>query len=121
MTRTRKPREPKWITRARKALDEVEKMDPNDPSLAPFRTKNWIRKGEGMVAGLKPIACLVIMLAMVAGCTRAQWAAWAPSGGAHSTTYIDGRAITTYHYPAPDPLGSVHEFRPDIYYRMFPR
>jgi hypothetical protein len=45
MTRKRKPREPKWITRARKALDEVEKMDPNDPSLAPFKTKNWLDKG----------------------------------------------------------------------------
>ncbi len=63
----------------------------------------------------------VAVLLALAGCTRAQLAAWAPSGGAHSTTYVNGRAITTYHYPAPDPLGSVHEFRPDIYYRMFPR
>ena len=30
--------------------------------------------------------------------------------------------IRTYHYGTPrDPLGSVHQYRPDIYYRMFPR
>ena len=43
------------------------------------------------------------------------------TGPPSSVTYIDGRAVRTYHYPAPDPLGSVHEFRPDIYYRMFPK
>ena len=32
-----------------------------------------------------------------------------------------GRSIRTYHYGQRDPLGSVHQYRPDIYYRMFPK
>ena len=41
----------------------------------------------------------------------------------HSTTFVPGKPpIRTYHYGTPrDPLGSVHQYRPDIYYRMFPR
>ncbi len=34
-----------WIAETNRILDEVEAMDPNDPSLAPFKTKNWIDKG----------------------------------------------------------------------------
>ena len=45
-----------------------------------------------------------------------------PDTTPHSTTFIGGRAVRTYHYGTPrDPLGSVHQFRPDIYYRMFPK
>ncbi|MCZ6467116.1 MAG: hypothetical protein O6829_07575 [Alphaproteobacteria bacterium] len=46
-----------------------------------------------------------------------------PDTTPHTTTFTpSGRAITTYHYNEPrDPLGSVHQYRPDIYYRMFPR
>ncbi len=36
-------------------LDEVDKIDPKDPSLAPFRTKNWLDKGKGMLRGLQPV------------------------------------------------------------------
>lgn len=35
----------KWIAETSKILDRVDKMDPNDPALAPFKTKNWINKG----------------------------------------------------------------------------
>ncbi len=34
-----------WIAETNRILDEVEAMDPNDPSLAPFKTKNWLDKG----------------------------------------------------------------------------
>ncbi len=98
-------------------LDEVDKMDPNDPSLAPFRTKNWLAKGEGMLAGLKPVA--VVVLLALGGCAEGWLESFAPAGGAHSTTYIGGRAITTYHYPAPDTRHSVERWRPDIWNRMF--
>ena len=39
----------------------------------------------------------------------------------HSTTFIPGKApIRTYHYNAPrDPLGSVHQYRPDIYHGFY--
>ena len=40
---TRKQRD--WIAEASRILDEVDAMDPNDPSLAPFKTKNWLDKG----------------------------------------------------------------------------
>ncbi len=119
--RKKKPQDPKWITEARKALDEMETWDSDDPHIAariaPFRTQNWIRKGWGMLAGLKPIA--VVVLLALGGCTQGWLASWAPSGGAHSTTYIGGRAITTYHYPAPDTRHSVERWRPDIWNRMF--
>ena len=61
----------------------------------------------------------VAVLLALAGCSKGWLLDWAPSGGPHSTTYIGGRAITTYHYPAPDPLGSVHEFRPDLYHNFY--
>jgi hypothetical protein len=46
-----------------------------------------------------------------------------PDTTPHSVTYgPDHRRSVTYHYNAPrDPLGSVHRYRPDIYYRMFPK
>ncbi len=72
----------------------------------------------------RPLLAVTVLLAglTLAGCVKGWLESFAPSSsGPHSITYVNGRAITTYHYPAPDPLGSVHEFRPDIYYRMFPR
>ena len=75
---------------------------------------------------IMPKALVIALVAvLVAGCSV--WNEYvrllkAPyTGPPYSVTYIDGRAVRTYHYPAPDPLGSVHEFRPDIYYRMFPK
>lgn len=35
----------KWIKDTSALLDVVDAMDPNDPALAPFKTRNWIRKG----------------------------------------------------------------------------
>ncbi len=117
MAKPKEKPDPRWVRVASRALDEMECNPPSEESLAPWRTDSWRRKGEGMLQGLKPIA--VILLLALGGCAKGWLEDWAPSGGAHSTTYIDGRAITTYHYPAPDPLGSVHEFRPDIYHRFY--
>ena len=63
----------------------------------------------------------VAVLRTLAGCAKGWLESFAPSSsGPHSTTYIDGRAITTYHYGLPrDPLGSVHQYRPDIYHRFY--
>ena len=41
----RRKTDAEWIAECSRILDEVEKMDPNDPSLAPFKTKNWLDKG----------------------------------------------------------------------------
>ena len=70
----------------------------------------------------RPLLAVAVLLAglTLGGCSQGWLLDWAPSSsGPHSTTYIDGRAITTYHYPAPDPLGSVHQYRPDIYHRFY--
>ena len=109
-----------WIAETNRLLDEVEKMDPNDPALAPWQTENWRRKGEGMLAGLKPVA--VVVLLALGGCTQGWLADWAPDQAPHSSTYVPGQGIVrTYHYGITprDPLGSVHEFRPDIYRRFY--
>ncbi len=45
----------RWVREASAILDEMERNPPSKESLAPFRTKNWIRKGEGMLAGLRPV------------------------------------------------------------------
>lgn len=42
-----------WVAESNRILDEVGAVDPNDPALAPWQTKNWIDKGRGMLAGLK--------------------------------------------------------------------
>ncbi len=42
------------VAEGRKILDEVDKMDPNDPSLAPFRTKNWLDKGWPALRRIDP-------------------------------------------------------------------
>ena len=82
--RKKKPRDPKWITEARKALDEMETWDSDDPHIAariaPFRTQNWIRKGWGMLAGLKPIA-VVVLLALGGAVHRAGSATGRPRTG----------------------------------------
>ncbi len=86
--------------------------------------------GPFVQAGRTMTKTLVIALAVVlaiGGCSV--WETYvalvkAPYRGVpYSVTYgPDHRRSVTYHYNAPrDPLGSVHEFRPDIYYRMFPR
>ena len=110
-------REPEWITEAREALDAMERHPPSEKELAPFRTKTWIAKGEGMLVGLKPIA--VVVLLALGGCTEGWLESFASAAGDHSTTFVGGRAITTYHYPPPDSRHSVERLRPDIWFRMF--
>ena len=63
----------------------------------------------------------IVALLALGGCSKGWLLDWAPSSsGPHSTTYIDGRAITTYHYGLPrDPLGSVHQYRPDLYHNFY--
>ncbi|MCZ6465805.1 MAG: hypothetical protein O6829_00825 [Alphaproteobacteria bacterium] len=109
-----------FVREASAILDEMERNPPSKESLAPFRTKNWIRKGEGMLQGLKPIA--VVVLLVLGGCAPGWLADWAPDQSPHSSTYVPGQGIVrTYHYGTTprDPLGSVHEFRPDIYRRFY--
>ncbi len=86
-----------WVARSSRILDDMEKWDPDDPRLAPFKTKNWIDKGKGMLRGLKPIA--VVVLLALGGCTEGWLESFASAAGDHSTTFVGGRAITTYHYP----------------------
>ena len=121
MTPKRKPREPKWITRARKALDEVEKMDPNDPSLAPFKTRSWARKGwplgkamGPLYRGPKTIACLALVV-LVAGCL-----------GRGDPAHLDRlrvldelRQINYQLEQQRDTRHPVERYRPDIWNRMF--
>ncbi len=52
--RTTKPKSAQWVREASAILDAMERNPPSEKSLAPFKTRNWIRKGEGMLAGLKP-------------------------------------------------------------------
>ncbi len=114
----------KWIRETSAILDEMERNPPSKESLAPFRTRNWIRKGEGMLRGLKPIA-VILLFVFVGGC-----AAWdeyvrlvtAPYRGVPYSVTWDaetGRSIRTYHYGQRDPLGSVHQYRPDIYHGFY--
>ncbi len=72
----RKRTDAEIVAESNKILDEVDAMDPGDPSLAPFRTKNWLAKEEGMLAGLKPIA--VVVLLALGGCAKGWLEAWAP-------------------------------------------
>ena len=60
-------RGPRWVREASAILDEMERNPPSKESLAPWRTRNWIRKGEGMLQGLKPIAVLALVV-LVGGC-----------------------------------------------------
>jgi len=50
---TRKQRE--WIARTSRILDDMEKWDPDDPRLAPFKTLNWRRKGFPLGARMGPL------------------------------------------------------------------
>ncbi len=67
LTKGKARRDARWIREASAILDEMERNPPSKESLAPFRTKNWIRKGEGMLQGLKPVACLALVV-LLAGC-----------------------------------------------------
>ncbi len=75
-----------------------------------------VPKGQRLMAPL-----LIIFMLLLGGCAPGWLASWAPDQAPHSSTYIPGRGIVRiYHYGfAPDPLGSVHEFRPDIYRRFY--
>ena len=50
---TRKQRE--WIARTSRILDDMETWDPDDPRLAPFKTKNWIAKGFPLGCAMGPL------------------------------------------------------------------
>ena len=116
----RKKTDAEIVAENNRILDALEKLDPDDPSLAPFKTQNWIRKGRGMLAGLTPIA--VVVLLALGGCAEGWLESFAPSNGPHSTTFVNGRSVTTYHYGAPqDHRSSVEIYRPDIWNRMFNR
>ncbi len=48
-----------FVAAARKALDELEKMDPNDPALAPWQTKNWRDKGWPALRQILPDGTII--------------------------------------------------------------
>ena len=109
-------REPKWITRAREALDLMERHPPSEEELAPWRTKNWIAKGEGMLWGLKPIAVLALV-ALVAGCLGRGNAV-----NLHELRVLDElRQINFTLEQGRDTRHPVERYRPDIWNRMFDR
>lgn len=69
----------------------------------------------------RPLLAIVALL-VLGGCTQGWLADWAPDQAPHSSTYVPGQGIVrTYHYGTTprDPLGSVHQYRPDIYHRFY--
>ena len=108
-------REPKWITRAREALDAMERNPPSTKNLAPWRTKNWIAKGQGWLL-LKPIAVLALV-ALVAGCLGRGNAV-----NLHELRVLDElRQINFTLEQGRDTRHPVQIHRPDIWNRMFAR
>ncbi len=59
----------------------------------------------------------VVLVLVIAGCTRAQWASWAPP------PWLDagGKVIPAVLQHERDHRSSVEIYRPDIWNRMFPR
>ena len=65
---------------------------------------------------------IVLLISLpLGGCAPGWLASWAPDQSPHSSTYVPGQGIVrTYFYGTPvDPLGSVHQYRPDIYHRFY--
>ena len=103
-----------FVREASAILDEMERNPPSKESLAPFRTKNWIRKGEGMLAGLKPIACLAFV-ALVAGCLGS-----GDPARLDRLRVLDELGEINYQLEGDrDTRHSVERYRPDIWNRMF--
>ncbi len=44
-----------WIAESNRILDDMETWDPDDPRLAPFKTRNWRRKGFPLGAHMGPL------------------------------------------------------------------
>ena len=105
-----------WVAKCSRILDALEALDPADPSLAPFQTLNWRRKGAGMLAGLKPVACLALLI-LLAGCL-----------GRGDPAHLDRlrvldelRQINYQLEQQRDTWHPVERYRPDIWNRMFDR
>ena len=43
------------VAEGKRILDEVDAMDPDDPSLAPWQTENWRRKGWPLGKAMGPL------------------------------------------------------------------
>ncbi len=103
-----------FVREASAILDEMERNPPSKESLAPFRTKNWIRKGEGMLRGLKPIACLALVV-LVAGCLGR-----GDPARLDRLRVLDALGEINYQLERDqDTRHSVERYRPDIWNRMF--
>ena len=114
LTKGKAMRDARWVREARAILDEMERNPPSKESLAPWRTENWRRKGEGMLQGLKPIAVLALV-ALVAGCL-----------GRGDPAHLDRLRVldelreTNYRLEQQrDTRHPVERYRPDIWRRMF--
>ena len=107
-------RDPKWIARAREVLDAMERRPPSAKELAPFRSKNWIDKGQGWLR-LKPVACLALLI-LLAGCAGIGDPGVAARMDRHqiidSLTQIEKRLER-------DPQGPIHMTRPRLYHDFF--
>ncbi len=112
-----KPKEkpdPRWVREASAILDEMERNPPSKESLAPWRTDSLRRKGEGMLRGLKPIACLALVV-LVAGCLGRDNAV-----NLHELRVLDElRQINFTLEQGRDTRHPVEIARPDIWNRMF--
>ena len=126
LTKGKAGRDARWIREASAILDEMETWDPDDPRLAPFKTKNWRRKGfplgcamGPLYRGPKTIAVLALVV-LVGGCL---------GNGNHSTpAHLDRHAIidelseTNAHLDRQrDTRHSVEKYRPDLWNRFFAR
>ena len=52
-------RQAAWVRRTSKILDDLETWDPDDPRLAPFKTKNWIDKGWPALRQILPDGTII--------------------------------------------------------------
>ena len=52
-------RQAAWVRRTSKILDDLETWDPDDPRLAPFKTKNGIDKGWPALRQILPDGTII--------------------------------------------------------------
>ena len=115
MAKPKEKPDPRWIREASAILDEMERNPPSKESLAPFRTKNWIAKGQGWLL-LKPVACLALVV-LLAGCLGRGNAV-----NLHELRVLDELRETNYRLEQHrDTRHSVEKYRPDIWNRFFTR